>query len=112
MPSRYDDSEIIEESLNGKRVKIRFYCQECDHYIHIWLNLGIMGNYVMNCPICDHPHYRVVKEGKVTAKRFDPKLRNRHEIRATKSACVHVSKAKPVGKIAKAREMEAQGQLT
>lgn len=105
----YTDAPQLEKNEIDNRVHIEFYCQECDHYIYVWLNLKLSGNHVMNCPNCKHKHYRVVKNGVISSDRFNEDLPEKHEIVATQSACVPSSQRRNMGSIARQREAEATG---
>lgn len=112
MTTRWEDTEVIKDNLNTQnRVMIEFYCQECDHYTYIRMNLSLSGNHIMNCPNCNHKHYRAVKKGIITSDRFDKNIPNSHTLIAMKSACVSSDQRRVRGKIAHLREMEAVGAI-
>jgi len=46
-----------------------FYCSECKKYFLTYLRTSHFGNYTIQCPNCNHHHFRVVKEGLVTEDR-------------------------------------------
>jgi hypothetical protein len=46
------------------------HCHNCNCYVQFDLDLSIDDNYVLYCPKCGHDHYRVVKNGKITDKRW------------------------------------------
>ena len=53
------------------REKFEFYCSGgCGKYFDFVLNTSLNGNYRIHCPNCNHVHYRVIKDGKITEKRF------------------------------------------
>jgi hypothetical protein len=111
--SGYTDSPPVDDVGNSQiRTLIEFFCQMCDHYTYARMNLSVNGNHIMNCPNCDHKHYRVVKDGVITSERFNEKEPHSYEIVAMKSACVPAEKRRTKGLIAKVREMEAAGMST
>jgi hypothetical protein len=69
------------------------------------MNTSIDGNYVINCPNCGHKHYRVVKKGYITDKRFDESLPLKHDLIVLKSATVPYDQRRVRGDIATAREL-------
>jgi hypothetical protein len=89
------------------RVYVEFYCQGCDHYTYIWLNLSLTGNHIMNCPNCKRKHYRAIKNGIITSDRYDKTLPDNHEIVPVKSACS--KERRKMGSIARIREAETTG---
>jgi len=46
------------------------HCHNCDRYVQFVLDLSRDGNYTLNCPKCGHPHYRRVRDGKITDSRW------------------------------------------
>lgn len=50
-----------------------FYCAKmgggCEGYFITYLRENMTGNYTIQCPMCNHHHFRVVKEGLVTNDR-------------------------------------------
>jgi DNA-directed RNA polymerase subunit RPC12/RpoP len=53
------------------REVFEFTCKtECGKIFDINLNLSLNGKYRINCPNCNHKHYRWVKDGKITEERF------------------------------------------
>lgn len=53
------------------KVVHEFCCSSCGKYFDIKLNMGLNGNFRIHCPSCEHIHYRVVEDGKITIIRFD-----------------------------------------
>ena len=47
------------------------FCHACNNYVQFNLDLEIDGNHVLKCPSCGHEHCRVVKNGQITAERWD-----------------------------------------
>jgi len=47
------------------------YCHNCNGYVAFPVDLRLDGNHVVNCPKCGHEHCRVVKNGRITAQRWD-----------------------------------------
>jgi hypothetical protein len=105
----FKDSPELSKDHISNRIHVEFYCQGCDHYIYIWLNLQLTGNHIMNCPNCGRKHYRAIKNGIITKDRYDKNLPDNHEIVATKSACVPSKDRRIRGGIAQQREAEAVG---
>lgn len=83
---------------------VEFNCYECSHYVYVRMNTDIDGNYVMNCPNCGHRHYRVIKKGIITDKRFDENYVLADELIVPKSAAVPYEKRRPKSKVAAAYE--------
>jgi DNA-directed RNA polymerase subunit RPC12/RpoP len=52
------------------RVIHEFKCTSCSKYFDIKLNITLNGNYRVHCPNCNHIHYRVIVDGKISEKRF------------------------------------------
>ncbi len=46
------------------------YCTNCTGEFLIELDLSLNGNHQITCPLCQHIHYRVVKDGVVTEDRW------------------------------------------
>ena len=46
------------------------HCHSCDRYVQFVLDLSVDGNYILKCPNCGHPHYRMVREGRITDSRW------------------------------------------
>ena len=46
-------------------------CHNCMMFVQFDLDLEMNGNHVLNCPNCNHEHCRVIKNGKITAARWD-----------------------------------------
>jgi len=57
--------------LNTKQ---ELYCSECEHYVQFVLDDSLNGNHVIKCPNCEHIHFRVVEDGKITDIRYNPLL--------------------------------------
>lgn len=71
------------------RQLIEFHCTNCSVYMDIMLNIALDGNYRINCPMCDHVHFRQVKKGVITDTRF-PENHDQiliEDIRPMKAAC-------------------------
>ena len=52
------------------RERQEVYCHHCDSYISFIVDLEVSGRYVVNCPKCNHEHFRIVENGRVTANRW------------------------------------------
>lgn len=50
--------------------KQELHCHNCDKYVQFDLDLSIDDNYLLECPVCGHKHYRVVKDGIITDERW------------------------------------------
>jgi hypothetical protein len=57
----------------ARRRQEEFYCSTsgggCEGYFLTWLRDDMNGNYTIECPNCEHHHFRVVKDGLVTGDR-------------------------------------------
>jgi len=51
---------------------VEFYCQECEKYFDVKLNMSLNGNHRIHCPNpkCRHIHFRQIKNGEITGQRF------------------------------------------
>jgi len=47
-------------------------CTECGGIFRFDLDFDQDGNHMIRCPACDHVHYRVIVDGRITEERFDP----------------------------------------
>jgi hypothetical protein len=47
------------------------HCHNCNRYVQFDIDTEMDGNYVLNCPQCDHEHCRVVRQGRITDVRWD-----------------------------------------
>ena len=56
---------------NNNREKQELWCHECRNYVQFPIDLSLNGNHVLNCPVCDHEHCRVVENGRITDVRWD-----------------------------------------
>ena len=61
--------------LPSHKVRCELYCHDCGRYVQFTIDAGLNGKHVLNCPNCDHEHYRVVRGGRITAERWgrDPR---------------------------------------
>jgi transcription elongation factor Elf1 len=84
---------------------IEFNCYVCSHYLYPRMNISLDGNYIVNCPVCGHQHYRTIRDGYITSDRFDQNLPLCNELIIPKSAAVPYSKRRHRGLVATAREM-------
>jgi hypothetical protein len=46
-------------------------CTNCGKYVRFDMDFGLDGNHEITCPLCQHIHYRVVKNGKITEERWN-----------------------------------------
>jgi DNA-directed RNA polymerase subunit RPC12/RpoP len=46
------------------------HCTNCGREFIATLDLSLNGNHIIECPHCQHEHYRVVKDGVVTEERW------------------------------------------
>lgn len=109
-PNPFTDPAIPMAIGSDGRVEIEFYCQICDSYLYIPLNLRLNGNHKVNCP-CGHEHYRVVKDGIITSDRFHAGHDIADDIIVMASARVPAAQRRQRGNIAVLRELEACGVL-
>lgn len=51
------------------------WCHSCTQYVQFMIDYDLDGRHILNCPNCDHEHYRVVRNGEITAERWgqDPR---------------------------------------
>lgn len=61
----------------GRRTE-EFYCDQagggCGKYFLTHLRTSMYGNYSIQCPGCQHIHYRVIEEGVVTGDRHQERM--------------------------------------
>lgn len=61
-----------------------FYCGKagggCEQYFLTWLRDDMTGPYTIECPNCQHHHYRMIKDGLVTEERKYAENGKQHEI--------------------------------
>ena len=50
--------------------KQELYCHGCNSYVQFELDMAVNGNYTLDCPNCDHKHYRLVCDGRITDTRW------------------------------------------
>lgn len=55
---------------DNKKQKTKMFCHNCKDNFLAELDYGLNGNHEIICPYCDHVHYRVIKDGEVTAERY------------------------------------------
>lgn len=107
-----------------------FQCTECAWFNYPMLRLNLNGNYVIKCggpkfdykdgkkvpkpdypmntdSVCNHEHYRVVKDGVVTGDRHDKTKPICEVIHVMPSACSETRRE--LGAVARMRQMEAAG---
>jgi hypothetical protein len=50
-------------------------CHNCGKYVRFMLDHDLDGSHILNCPNCDHEHYRIIRNGRITAERWgrDPR---------------------------------------
>ena len=46
------------------------HCHHCDRYVQFDIDLSMDGNHILRCPNCDHQHFRVVRNGRITGERW------------------------------------------
>jgi hypothetical protein len=61
-----------------RRREEEFYCDRagggCGKYFKTYLRSNMYGNYTIECPGCQHHHFRVIEEGLVTQDRHSSRL--------------------------------------
>lgn len=67
-----------------------FYCTECGKYFKTFLRASMWGNYTIECPNCNHHHFRVIKDGLITQDRHDKSLGGTEVILCLKSTISNV----------------------
>ena len=53
-----------------RKERQEIHCHECNRYVQFDIDMGLDGQHVLNCPNCGHLHYRVVRNGIITAERW------------------------------------------
>lgn len=49
------------------------HCHNCNNYVQFDLNMQ-NGQHVLRCPYCGHKHFRIIRNGKITAERWGQDL--------------------------------------
>jgi len=55
----------LEEYINSE-----LHCTNCGRTVHIRMSRFDTGNLTIDCPICDHEHFRYVVDGIITEDRW------------------------------------------
>lgn len=55
----------LEEYINSE-----LHCTNCGRTVHIRMSRFDTGNLTIECPICDHEHFRYVEDGIITEDRW------------------------------------------
>lgn len=45
-------------------------CTNCGHFVRFDMDFGLDGNHEITCPDCQHVHYRVVRNNRITEERY------------------------------------------
>jgi DNA-directed RNA polymerase subunit RPC12/RpoP len=53
-----------------ERVRQELHCHNCERYVQFVIDLSLDGKHVLKCPNCGHEHYRIVRNGRITADRW------------------------------------------
>lgn len=69
--------------MSDKKLYQEFYCNDCDGYIVVKLNMAINRTVKVVCPECGRQHPRQIKDGHIVG---DSHRENAEEIIPTKSA--------------------------
>lgn len=77
---------------NAGIVRTDIYCHDCSKQFIGSLDYDLNGNHEVECPYCGHLHYRVIKNGIVTDRRYDSQAGPTIKI-STKGVWKHDSKA-------------------
>jgi predicted nucleic acid-binding Zn-ribbon protein len=58
------------------------HCHNCNQYVQFNLDLEINGQHILTCPKCGHKHYRYIKDGKISDRRWgqDPSQDNSYQV--------------------------------
>lgn len=59
------------EPIEARPERQEIHCHGCNKYVQFDIDVSLNGNHVLNCPVCDHEHCRVVKDGIITDIRWD-----------------------------------------
>jgi hypothetical protein len=61
-----------------------FYCDVsgggCGKYFKTFLRESMFGNYTIECPNCQHHHFRVIENGLITGERHSQRMGNEVEV--------------------------------
>ncbi len=92
-----------------QRQVVEFQCTNCSQFNYPKMNLTVNGNHKIICGNCDHTHYRVVKDGRITEDRWNNGVGDGETYRVMKSACQKVRRPKINSGVAAIRQAEAAG---
>src|SRR3972149_3368507 len=56
-----ESSDLVRTDIN---------CTNCNKNFIAEIDFSLDGNHIVNCPYCDHEHYREIKNGQVTDIRW------------------------------------------
>lgn len=48
------------------------HCTNCGRHVIFDMDFDLDGNHEITCPECNHVHYRVVENGRITEDRWNP----------------------------------------
>jgi hypothetical protein len=63
----------------GSRIYQEFYCNDCNGYFGVKINIALNYSVVMVCPNCGRKHPRTIKDGKIFERTYEARGGGRHE---------------------------------
>jgi len=54
----------------SSKVRQEVYCHECGGYVQFEVDMLLNGQHIVNCPRCGHEHYRYVRNGRISDRRW------------------------------------------
>jgi len=70
MMAEDDLPDVIVEAEIEEFIRQELHCHNCDMYVHFDLDLSVDGQVMLNCPQCNHEHYRYVYNGVISDQRW------------------------------------------
>jgi DNA-directed RNA polymerase subunit RPC12/RpoP len=63
--------ESVDQLVHIGETRTDVHCHECSKQFVALIDYSIEGNHIAHCPVCNHKHYRVIKDGKITEERWN-----------------------------------------
>ena len=51
-------------------IKQELHCHACNRYVQFEVDIDQDGDYTIPCPNCGHEHYRIIKDKRITSRRW------------------------------------------
>jgi len=63
--------KLLDKLLPSRIERQELWCHDCRNYVQFNMDVSMDGNHVLECPVCQHEHCRVVENGRITDIRWD-----------------------------------------